>query len=170
MPHLREHEDRSVFADECRAVLAVPAEPDGALHVPLHREIDLVFYESAPLELEHAELHHRLWTADVRDRRPRVELQISQQIRHDADVPLPRGIASVDCDENFDVFLLGPFLEFHAEQQIERTAGTVQNDDPAEAVTLAEQRMEERTERRQTKPSCHNAYIFADRGLGRPER
>ena len=41
--HPRVRENRTIAADEERADLAVPAEPDRAFHVPLERDVNAVF-------------------------------------------------------------------------------------------------------------------------------
>jgi hypothetical protein len=44
-----EPEDRAVLADKVGAVLTMPTEPNGALHVALHRDINLIVPKTALL-------------------------------------------------------------------------------------------------------------------------
>jgi hypothetical protein len=43
--------DRTVFTNKIGAVLTMPAETDGALHVALHRDINLIVPQAALLQL-----------------------------------------------------------------------------------------------------------------------
>ena len=86
---MRENEYRAILADERGTKLTMAAEPDGALHIPFQRNVNLVLWYAASLELVKSESHHRLGPAHVRNRRPRIKRDITQEARDHSDVPLP---------------------------------------------------------------------------------
>src|SRR5262245_60223602 len=65
-PDLVIRKDRSVFADEVRPVLAMPAESDAAFHVAFHRDVQVARRQAARLQFPDHVAHHDLGTADHR--------------------------------------------------------------------------------------------------------
>src|SRR5512140_2745390 len=59
---------RTVLAHELRTALAVAAQSDAALHVPLQRYVDVIGGNATLLELHRREPHHHLGPADHCDR------------------------------------------------------------------------------------------------------
>ncbi|HEY6411285.1 MAG TPA: hypothetical protein VIY29_27815, partial [Ktedonobacteraceae bacterium] len=58
VPHIAILEHRAVFANEVRPKLAMPTQANGALHVALHRHVEMFRRDPALLQLRNGETHH----------------------------------------------------------------------------------------------------------------
>src|SRR6478672_1794940 len=87
--HLWIGKNGSVFADEERSHLAMTTEPNGALHVTLHREIDLAGFETSALERLNDKTHHDFRAAHHGRRALRSEGGEVEKFSDDADMAAP---------------------------------------------------------------------------------
>src|SRR6516164_1813177 len=95
--------DWAVAADEGGPELAMPAEPDRAFHVALHREEDSVCDQPALAQRFDGKPHHDFRPAHHCHRVIRIDWRASDQRRYHADItpPIRRGV--IDRDGDVDI-------------------------------------------------------------------
>src|SRR5208282_6292766 len=100
-PVVTEH--RSISAYEDRSELAMTAEPDCALHVALHGEINGLVIEPRMTQSGDGEAHHDLGPTDQGNGVQRIEVGAGNQRGHDANLAMPCGGGMVHCHFDFDI-------------------------------------------------------------------
>src|SRR6266568_6751846 len=111
-------EDRAVLADKVRPVLAVPAQANGALHVALHRNVDLFRSQAVFLQFRHRVAHHDLRAADQRQCILRLKGRPAYELRDDADAAAPGVVGAINRDIHIEVQARPPAFEFAAIENI----------------------------------------------------
>ncbi len=152
-PRVRKH--RTVLADEGGAVLAVAAEPDGALHVALHGEVDVGIVDAAPLQRLDRVAHHDLRPAEHGGGVERVEAHPLQETGHDAHVAAPPGSRAVH--RHVHLHRRPPALQVGAVENVLRRAGPVQQGDAAVVRPIACDLAQRGTQRRQAEEEVRSA-------------
>src|SRR5271168_2764446 len=154
-------EDRSVTADESGPELTMPAQPNRAFHIALHRQIDPVRRKPAIAQRIDRESHHNLGSAHHGHRVLRIDRSARDQRRHDPDIaaPIPRGM--VDGDDDVDIETPPPRFELAPVEDIGRATRAIEQDDPAVMLAAGEYEVERRAEWRQTEPAGDDDDIAA---------
>ena len=151
-----------------RSELAVPAKPDRALHVPLHREINPIIGNAGHVERRRGEAHHHFRTADEGDRFGRIKLHVADQLRDDPDMAVPALVGVIDRHLDLDVEARAPGFEFASEQHVRRIARAEQNRHPAISRPVFEHFEDGRTERGEAEPTGNEQYVGPHRDADRP--
>ena len=153
------------------AGLAVPAQADAALHVPLERDEDAVGREAALLEGPHGRLHHPLRAAHEGERARAVPGRPVEQVGDDADGSGPAGLAE---RSTVSWTSMSPRAAQRAQllavQLVGRGPGAVVEADRVEPVALGEQPVDERPQRREADAAGDDDHVVAHRPLDRPGR
>src|SRR6266699_3538955 len=100
------------------AVLEVPAQANGALHVALHRNVDLFRSQAVFLQFRHRVAHHDLRAADQRQCILRLKGRPAYELRDDADAAAPGVVGAINRDIHIEVQARPPAFEFAAIENI----------------------------------------------------
>src|SRR6516225_4429437 len=103
-----EAKNRAVAADEGGSELAMPAQPDRAFHVALHRDKDPVHCQPALAQRIDGKPHHDLRPAHHCHCMIRIDWRTRDQRRHDADITAPIGCGVIDRDSDIHIEALPP--------------------------------------------------------------
>src|SRR5208283_268475 len=104
--------NRSVFADECRSVLAVATISERALHIALHRKVYAFLGNASLLKFHHGKTHHHLRPAEQSHRIGGVERRPSNQRCDHTNVAAPSTGRTIHCHLHFQIKLTPPPLQF----------------------------------------------------------
>src|SRR5215831_1311160 len=160
-PDSRIREYRPILADKVRAPLTMTAKADGALHVALHREMQVIPRDPTCLQFASHETHHHLRPANHGDGMFGQEPKVAKQGRHDADVTPPTHASVIYGYQDLRVRMPAPCGQFLPEQQIARAARPIQNDQPAVLLPPREYLIDHAAQRREANPAGDDDNILA---------
>src|SRR5208283_1315687 len=161
-------ENWPILADEVWSILAMATKPDGALHVPFHRQVDIVTAETLHFQFPCDEAHHDLRTADHCDRTGRLQSAVLEQRRDYADVAPPAQATIVDRDQYLSLAVASPCPQFLAIQQVARAACTVEDHQSPIVSSILQDLIDQRSQRRQADPASHHDDVPPARCLHWP--
>src|SRR5271166_1555244 len=162
--------DRSVFAGEDGAVLAVAAKTYAAFHVALHGKVGALHGNAALLEFHGGETHHDFRTADKGRGIAWIEGGAGNHVGDYPNVAAPGTGGAIYGDLNFEVELAAPVLQFVAVENVFRGASAVEKNDLAVLLALCHQTVEGGSERREADASGYDDNVTSSGVFDGPVR
>src|SRR6516165_5612479 len=150
-----------VAADKGGSELAMPAQPDSAFHVTLHRDKDPFHSQPALTQRIDGEPHHDLRPAHHCHGMVRIDRRARDQRWYNADVAPPIGCGMVDRDRNVEIETPPPRFEFSPVEDVSRTPRAVEHNDPFVTLAMGEQVIDHRAQRCEAEPTRYDDDVAA---------
>src|SRR6516162_4779961 len=148
-----EAKDRTVAADKGGAELAMPAQPDRAFHIALHRDKDPLRRQPALAQRIDRKAHHDLRPAYHCDGMVGIDRRARNQRRHDADIAAPIGDGMVDRYGDLHIEAPPPCFEFSPVEDVGGAPRAIKHDDPTVMLATGERMVNHRAQRRKPEPA-----------------
>src|SRR6516225_6029084 len=156
-----EAKDRTVAADKGGAELAMPAQPDRAFHIALHRDKDPVHRQPAPAQRIDRKPHHDLRPAYHCDGMVGIHRRALDQCRHDANIAAPVGSGMVYGYSDVHIEAPPPSFELSPVEDVCRTRRAIEHDDPAVTLPMGNHVVNHWAQRREAEPARHDDDVAA---------
>src|SRR6516162_1861623 len=148
-----------IAADERGSELTMPALPDRAFHVALHRDGDPIHGQPPLAQRVDGKPHHDLRPAHHGNCTVRIDRCTRDHGRYDADIAAPIRCGVIDRDRNVDT--PAPCFELPPVEDFTRTPRTIEQSDFAVLLAMGEHVIDYWAERCETEPARHDDNVAA---------